>query len=216
MAGRAHEPGGPSAGRDALTAEEFAVRFQEAGPVLWTVAAGVLGERGEAEDVLQEAAMMALGKLQQFQPGTNFKAWVATFVRNVALNHGRKRQRQRTEPVEPEIAAELLEDSRPADGRGESLPVDLGGGLRLGQDAFDDHVQEALLGLGEIPRAALLLRTILDQSYREIAGVLGIPEGTAMSHVHRARTSMRSSLEKSTELARAHRACPGVQGNVDR
>src|SRR5262245_38843036 len=84
--------GGEPARAGRLTADEFAARFQSEARVLWTVAAGVLGDAGEAEDVLQEAAMMALSRLDRFERDTSFLAWMAAFVRNVALNHLRKRQ----------------------------------------------------------------------------------------------------------------------------
>jgi len=60
-----------------------------------------------------------------------------------------------------------------------------------------DRVLEALVSLEETARACLLLRTVLDKSYREISLALDIPEGTAMSHVHRARKAMRRMLEES-------------------
>src|SRR5262245_10188140 len=81
-----------SAPRDghALTREEFAERYQAGTRTLWTLAAGVLGGPDEAEDILQEAYVAAAAKRDQFQRGTNFIAWVARFVRNLALNERRK------------------------------------------------------------------------------------------------------------------------------
>ena len=59
---------------------------------------------------------------------------------------------------------------------------------------FDDQTRRALQQLDETPRSCLLMRTVLDMSYRQIAEALGIPENTAMSHVHRSRQRMRESL----------------------
>src|SRR5688572_16362863 len=56
---------------------DFAAEYQKAYRVLWVVAAGVLGRSAGAEDVLQEAALLALKKVDQFQPGTHFVAWMA-------------------------------------------------------------------------------------------------------------------------------------------
>ena len=70
------------------------------------------------------------------------------------------------------------------------------------QHGFDDAVLAALNTLGETARACLLLRTILDLSYRELAETLEIPEGTAMSHVHRARAAMRKALDPANSSAR--------------
>jgi len=188
--------GGRDAGEGSLSPEEFAARYQESARILWTLAAGVLGSPAEAEDVLQEAAMTALQKLDEFRPGTQFAAWMGSFVRNVARNHARKRARRRTEPVDP-----LVLDS-PAEGPSEGapapdaarLPIDERGELLDDRDAFDDELTQALRGLAPMPRACLLLRSLLGLEYREIAAVLGVPEGTAMSHVHRARTALRARL----------------------
>ena len=63
-----------------------------------------------------------------------------------------------------------------------------------GQESFDDDVLKALDALEETARACLLLRTVMDMPYKEVSLALDIPEGTAMSHVHRARKTMRDRL----------------------
>src|SRR5690606_21981893 len=68
------------------------------------------------------------------------------------------------------------------------------GALSIEQGAFDDHVLKALGQLDEVARACLLLRTVHDLPYKQIALILEVPEGTAMSHVHRARQAMRRHL----------------------
>jgi RNA polymerase sigma-70 factor (ECF subfamily) len=199
--------GARGSGGRPLTSEEFAVRYQEAARVLWTIAAGVLGDPSEAEDVLQDAALMALQKLEQFEPGTRFDAWMASFVRNVALNHARKRRRRSTESVDPSDLAEHAASAPGMVAAGgprerlagdapshEALPIGPGGELLVDQAAFDDRLTAALHELGPTQRSALLLRTVLALEYREISALLGVPEGTAMSHVHRARTALRDRL----------------------
>jgi len=181
-----------------LSAEQFGVRFHSEARVLWTLAAGVLGGPSEAEDVLQEACMAALGKLDQFQPGTNFLAWMGRFVRNVALNERRKRTRRQTPATDPA----LLDDqpsSAPGPARASepvaSEPViDARGVLAVDRGHFDDRLLGALRELGEVPRACLLLRVVSDLGYADIAALLAVPEGTAMSHVHRARLFLRERL----------------------
>ncbi len=190
-----------------LTAERFAERFQASARVLWTVAAGVLGERSQAEDVLQEACVIALGKLEQFDPETSFTAWMSQVVRNVALNHARKRRRQATAAVDPKLLGDLVDGppearvARPVDPEPE-LPIDRRGELLPDGGAFDDAILRALRGLEPNARASLLLRTVLGMDYGEIARVLGIPPGTAMSHVHRSRQALRKRLSPRYELER--------------
>jgi RNA polymerase sigma-70 factor, ECF subfamily len=160
-----------------LTPAGFAEAFRHCSPTLWCIAAAVLGERTHAEDVLQEAAMIGLGKLGAFVPHTSFPAWMGQIVRFTALNHRRKLERRaRSETVSP------------APDVGVSAPA------QRGEAGFDARTAAALGALGETARMCLLLKTVLELEYTEIAEALGIPQGTAMSHVHRARAQMRALL----------------------
>lgn len=187
--GREPRNGRPRPSRG-LRPDEFARAFEEAARPLWTVAAGVLGSPAEAEDVLQEAALLALPKLDRFERGTSFLAWMGRFVRNVALNHVRKRARRGEERLRPGVLDELVAAPR----RPARLPVEANGSLVEDQTAFDDRLLAELRELAPVPRACLLLRSVLELSYREIAELLEVPEGTAMSHVHRTRVRLRASL----------------------
>ncbi len=163
--------------------------FAEHRGTFWCIAASVLSSRTHAEDVLQEAATIAIPKLDQFDPTTSFSAWVGQIVRFVALNELRRRQRHASaNPAAMETAAA---PSRP---HPQQRAVDVVGRLVPEQSAFDDNVSGALEELDEVARACLLLRTVRDLPYNEISAIMGIPEGTAMSHVHRARAAMRRSL----------------------
>jgi len=185
-----------------LGREEFARRFLEARNVLWTVAAGVLGPRGEIEDVLHDAFLAAMQKLDRFDPtvpGTSFVAWMATFVRNVGRNRGRKVQRRGNVDVAPDVVEELVEDAS-RNGSPPPSPVDRRGRVAELQEDFDDELLAALETLGRDARECLLLKRVLDLGYAEIAGILGIPEGTAMSHVSRAQKALREHFEGGRAL----------------
>ena len=178
-----------------LTPSQFAELFQESWRTLWCVTAGVLGGRDEVEDVLQEAALIAIGKLGDFDPRTNFVAWMAQIVRYTALNTARRRARRR---AVTSIHDDLLEQPAGSEHRGNGSSSASGkGDLRAYEEAFDDRLLGALRLLDQTPRACLLLRTVEGLSYREISDVLGIPEGTAMSHVHRTRQALRERLAPS-------------------
>jgi RNA polymerase sigma-70 factor (ECF subfamily) len=126
--------------------------------------------------VVQEAAMTGLRKLDTFTPGSNYAAWMGQIVRLTALNHRRKveRRARRDAGVDPDALAAVSDDPAPS--------------------GFDARTRAALDILGEVPRSCLLLKSVLELEYAEIAAVLEIPEGTAMSHVHRARKKMRALL----------------------
>jgi RNA polymerase sigma-70 factor (ECF subfamily) len=174
---------GPGSGTLRLDGPAFAERYQAAAPLLWTLAAGVLADRAGAEDVLQEAAVIGLRKLDRFDASTSFTAWMGRIVRNVALNHARARRR-RAAPTDPEQL-----DRAPA--RAPAAAV----GSVDDPELFDDDLQAALRTLKPVARACLVLRSVLDLDYAEISDALGIPASTAMSHVHRARRALRERLE---------------------
>jgi RNA polymerase sigma-70 factor (ECF subfamily) len=178
--------------REQISRESFLEHHQAGADVFWCIAAGVLGGRTHVEDVLQEAAMIALSKLDQFDPGTNFIAWMGQIVRFVALNQGRRMSRSKTQAID----LDLIEPVECWKVRAGPSPVNSRGDLSPEQTAFDDEVLHALQALDETARACLLLRIVLNKPYREIALILDIPEGTAMSHVHRGRHALRKQLRE--------------------
>jgi RNA polymerase sigma-70 factor, ECF subfamily len=178
----------------ALAELDFEVQFKAAFRILWLVAAGIVG-RSSAEDVVQEAALLAIGKIAQFEPGTNFTAWMATLVRYVALNYSRRMSRQKTMGISdlPDRPA------GPQEGAGESMKLGSRGELPTDQGMFGDELAAALRTIGEEARACLLLKVVGGLEYSEISKILEIPQGTAMSHVHRARQRIREQMTDDRE-----------------
>jgi RNA polymerase sigma-70 factor (ECF subfamily) len=200
-AGAASGSSGVSRRPDPEALATFAIQFRAAFRTLWTIAAGIVNDPATAEDVVQEAALTALGKLHEFEPNTNFTAWMAKIVRFIALNQSRRGRRQ---PASLDPAA--MDDTlagRSASGTATSPAtqesgafgfVDRLGRLNAERSPFDDRVMRALASVSEVARACLLLRTIEGLNYDEISQVLEIPPGTAMSHVHRTRMFLRERL----------------------
>jgi RNA polymerase sigma-70 factor (ECF subfamily) len=164
---------------------------------LWCIAAAITGDRSRAEDVVQEAALAALQKLDDFEAGTSYLAWMGRFVRYTALNEARRQRTRAAAPLESVDVPAHDADAGPEANR----TIGSSGAIAVGQGAFDDHVLKALGQLDEIARACLLLRTVHDLSYKQIALILEVPEGTAMSHVHRARQAMRRHLSAERRSA---------------
>jgi RNA polymerase sigma-70 factor (ECF subfamily) len=169
---------------------EFSAQFTGSFRILWLIALGVLGDKALAEDAVQDAVVIALGKLDQFKKGTNFTAWMGQMVRNVALNMARKESRRR----KPLAAGRVHRTESTSDASTESLAKMIETNSAVAMEAFDDGVQKALMTLGDTARTCLLLRTVEGLDYAKISELLDIPAGTAMSHVFRSRTAIREQL----------------------
>lgn len=180
-----------------LTPAQFAAEFQDCYKRLWLLAAAILSDRHLAEDVVQDAGLVALKQLDKFEPGSNFLAWMSQIVRLQAFNRSRKRTRRKTSSVDPVTldaqanqTNEIDATSNLESGKAVELPPE--------QTFFDDEVMTALNELREVARACLLLRTLHQLSYAEIGTMLDIAEGTAMSHVHRSKAQLRKLLSSPT------------------
>jgi RNA polymerase sigma-70 factor (ECF subfamily) len=168
---------------------EFARQFEAAYPRLWLIATSLVGNRTDAEDIVQEAAVIAYRKSETFQAGTNFAAWVARIVRYCAANHRRRASELRFRATDP-----VMLDQQ--SGRGaEPRSVEASGDLEPWQSLLDDRLLRVLRDFPPDARACLLLRIVDGRSYAEIAELLGIPAGTAMSHVHRSKQRMRQCFD---------------------
>ena len=171
--------------------ENFAHLFKRSFRLFWSIALGIVGERALAEDVVQEAAIVAMGKFDTYKRGTSFDAWMGKMVRYVALNLARKERRRRpVSYVENAGLAQLLPPSNP-DLHPNSTPSD------AHRKSMDEAVVEGLGQLGDVARACVILRIVEGLDYSRIAEIMGIPPGTAMSHVHRSRKFLRGLLGQS-------------------
>lgn len=179
---------GATSARPGVSREEFADLFRAQSPALKVVAAAILGSARDAEDVVQEAAAIALTKTRELAEVRSFAAWMTQIVRYVALNARRSDKRRRTSP-----GTGVPVDVQPAPDPVQT-PVNTLGALRIDQASFDDNVVEALMTLSETARACLLLRTVLGLSYKDISRILSVGEGAAMTHVSRARAAMLERL----------------------
>jgi len=134
-----------------------------------------------AEDAAQDAFVRAWEALPRYRHRGTFKAWLY----RIALN----------------CARDALRRQRPtADVDGLPLRSDAPGPERqMLQQERATRVQEAVLGLPEASRAALVLREYEGFSYKEIAETLDIPMGTVMSRLHYARSRLREMLSPMME-----------------
>lgn len=171
-------------------ADEFSALFRESARLFWLVAAGIVRDPNLADDVVQEAAVIGVRKFHTFSSGTSFAAWMGQIVRFVAMNEIRRRKRKPTQTLDDAFA----HDAEPA---GAGTPAERR--LVPGRMSLAEPLSRALAELGDVARACLLLRTLEGLEYSEISRLLAIPEGTAMSHVHRARQALRKRLGSGSD-----------------
>ena len=134
--------------------------------------------------------MIGLAQLDRFTPGTSFEGWMAQIVRNVARNAFRKRARNPASPAEHDLLGNHASKNHACN----QHPAISHDGLSANPDAFDGEVRRALQSLDETSRVCLLLRTVGEFSYAQIAAITDINENTAMSHVFRSRKALRVLL----------------------
>lgn len=200
----------PLTERPRHVALDFEAEFRRAHTSLWLIAAGIVLHRSDADDVVQEAAIIGLQKLGSFQPGSSFRAWMGEIVRNVALNHRRgERRRARRIGVRVDVHEAPIA-GRPDRPEGTGLGGGAGGVAGVGgaagsldglREHLDDHLAHALQALDPIVRTCVLLRCVEGLSYRDISLLMAIPEGTAMSHVFRGRGTLATALTAAKSRA---------------
>jgi len=149
---------------------------------LYNFAHWLTQDREEAEDLVQETYLKAFKGFTSFQQGTNLRAWMFRILRNTFLTSRTGLRVKMTDPLD------LDEDTEAMPATGETPET-----LLLAR-ADQQAVQDALERLPAPYREAILLCDMEEMSYHEIAETLGVPMGTVMSRLSRARKSMRERL----------------------
>src|SRR5262245_36465756 len=116
---------------------------------MWLIAAAVVGDRAEADDIVQEASMIGLQKRSEFAAGSNFAAWMAQIVRLTALNHRKKSDRRNLRVTDP-IRMDQSISGDTNGGRDTKYPLTGQGHLSEGQMDFDDEVLFALREISDV------------------------------------------------------------------
>ncbi len=155
-------------------------------PVLLRVARTLTGSAADAEDLVQETLIRAYRALDRFD-GAHPRAWLLTILRHTSSN-----LRRRTRPGLVD-SWDALSDPRPAFGaRRPETPDDM-----VMQGVLDADVESAVVSLGPKFRTVLIMVDIHGLTYAECSDALGIPVGTVMSRLSRARDRMRKHLRAS-------------------
>jgi RNA polymerase sigma-70 factor (ECF subfamily) len=137
-----------------------------------------------ADDLAQETIARALASSWRFQPGTNLKAWLFRILRNVHLNAVRSAAAQPALVSIEELVSEPRARDQPLD------PVEAQAIAR----AELRRIAEVYRSLPPAFALPLFLTAIEELTYAQAASVLGVPVGTVMSRVYRARRLLMSRL----------------------
>jgi RNA polymerase sigma-70 factor (ECF subfamily) len=150
---------------------------------LFAVCLRISGERGAAEDALQEVYMTVWRKAAQFDAGlASPMTWLIAIARNRAIDLARSRGSSRNmEPIE--VAAELADAAPMADST-----------MQAAQDRA--RLYQCLDGLAEHERAGLRGAFFDGNTYEELAGRMKVPLGTMKSWIRRAMLKLKSCLEQ--------------------
>ncbi len=140
----------------------------------YAVARAIVLSHDDAEDAVQEGFLHAFRALARFRPEQAFGAWLHRIVANAALDIARRKKVRDADEL-PETLSSPHRDPAESDE------------LRI-------RLVRALDTLGERQRAVLVLHDVEGYKHAEIGALLGIPEGTARSDLHHARTYLRRQL----------------------
>jgi RNA polymerase sigma-70 factor (ECF subfamily) len=169
--------------------EEFERALLSHGSNLLAVATRLARNRSEAEDLVQDTLVKALRAKDQYEAGTNLKAWLLKILKNTFINRYRRSGLERNVFDGPDadpladgwIGASTLRSMR--DPEAQAL-----------RPLLEREISSALESIPEEFRLIVLLADVEELSYKEIADVVGCPIGTVMSRLHRGRRLLKTRL----------------------
>ena len=161
---------------------EFETRFNQMTALLNAFAYNLTKNLEDAKDLYQETAYRAMTNMDKFRPGTNFKAWLFTIMKNIFINNYRKNVKTRT-----------IIDST------ENLYYINSGAASISNSAESnimmDELSTMVENLDESLRVPFEMH-YLGHKYQEIADTLHLPLGTVKSRIFFARKELKDMIEK--------------------
>ncbi len=156
----------------------------------------------DADDLVQETILRAFRARRSLYPGSRMRAWLATILRRVYFSAERQRRRR---------DAKSWTGGRPTTGveavpRGAELGTSDAADFASVAEDLDERLRAAVVRVPAVYRDSLCRHALKGLTYIEIARELGVPRGTVMSRIFRARARLRRELTQ-TDLA----PCGGVR-----
>ena len=147
----------------------------------------------DARDLVQDTYLKAFSSFNQFEEGTNLRAWLYRVLTTTFINTYRKGQRQ------PQIAHNELEEWQVAEAQSHTSDQGKSAEQEALENLPDSDIKRALHEIPEDFRIVVYLADVEGFSYKEIAEIVGAPAGTVMSRLHRGRKQLREKLASYAE-----------------
>ena len=158
--------------------EAFRFVVERYGKVLYGTAYMMTRERDLAEDLVQEAFILAWRNISSFRVGTNFRAWLLRILVNRTISEQRKKRVMQIDLEEHSATLSVLD-------QGEETVL---------QEEERERIRQCLETLPQDQREAIVLRYYTDLTVPEIAAALGWRQGTVKSRLHRGLARLRLQL----------------------
>jgi len=173
---------------DAAAFGELVNRHQDA---VFNGICRMVGQREDAEDLAQEVFVKAFRSIARFEGRSSFYTWVYSIAVNVVISHRRK------------LGARRHQSTFSLDG-GDGRPLDVADQTATPDVASQHHelgerIEQAIGQLDDEHRDIVVLRDIEGFDYETIGDMLGCPQGTVKSRLHRARLALREMLKDLVE-----------------
>jgi RNA polymerase sigma-70 factor, ECF subfamily len=172
---------------DTAAFEELVDKYKQ--PVT-NLLARTLHDPAEAEDLAQNVFFQVYKSAHRYRVSAKFSTWLYTIARNLGLNEIRRRSRHPADSLDAEHRDQEDQPLRQYEDKKAFSAPDA-----LLQEELTSKVEEALAGLPEKQRTALLLCREDEMSYEEIAAVLGCSLSATKSLIHRGRETLKQKLK---------------------
>lgn len=150
------------------------------GPVVRAYAAGLLGDRAEAEDAAQECFLRAYRRLAAFRGDASLQTWLLRICRNHCIDRLRARGDVSLVELTEDVAAASPDATEAA----------------LAAAVDRERLVGALAALPDALQQALVLRELRGMTYEEVADALAVPVGTVRSRLNAGRAQLRRALDR--------------------
>lgn len=156
--------------------EAFAAVYENTKRGVYSMIVAIVRDRHATEDLMQDTYIKMLKNIHSYQRGRNFTAWLFEIAKNLAYDH--LRQNRAVRPADPQEESYLFDQAQPPAGN------------------TDFTLEEMMSPLDPEERQVVLLRTVSETKFKDIAVLMDRPLGTVLWIYNKALAKMRKNLGK--------------------